>query len=205
MINVLVIDDHPVVIAGVRSMMRKVSDEITVIDGFASVDALIQQLVPPKFDVVLLDLYLADTNPVENLFKLKKTFPGKPVIIFTSEERPSWKRKMMQLGAHAYMMKSATLEEICFTLKKVAEGNYFFIGSADVSHEKEAFLVNGEFADNKIALVKLLAEGLPQSEIAKKLDISVSNVEKNLRYIRNKLGITSNVTMVRMFIENGLI
>lgn len=201
MTTVFIIDDHPVSIAGVKSMLKK--KEISVTGEASGVDEFLGKAGDCDFQVILLDLYLPGAQPVENLKKIRTHFPGKPVVIFTSEERESWLRKMIRLGINGYVTKNSSTDELAFTLKKAAAGEYCIVGKFnpcdfDNSRETEKCLTV-----NQIEILSMITKGRSQEEIAKTKQTTVSNVEKTLRNIRLKLKLETTVQVIKFCIERG--
>ena len=137
MIRLFVIEDHPVIITGLKNLFRPSRDEIEITDSAFNVDDAVQRANPELFDILLLDLWLPEANPLQNVKKLKDRFPGKPIVIFTSESSSSWQRKMFEAGVMAYLLKSADRYEIKTTLGKVFKGQIVFSGMAESDEEKK--------------------------------------------------------------------
>ena len=107
MIRIFTIEDHPVIVTGLRNLFRPSRDEIEIIGSASSVEEAVTRADPDTFDLFLLDLWLPNTNPILNVKKLKEIYPNKPITIFTSENSSSWQRKMFEAGVMAYLLKSA--------------------------------------------------------------------------------------------------
>ena len=126
MIRLLVIEDHPVAVTGLRNMFRPLRDGIEISIFENSIDKVITNVKAENFDLIVLDLYLFSTDPLDNLNRLRTHFPGKPIVIFTSEESEDWQRKMFNAGVKAYIFKSASRKEIMGVILKVYEGKIVF-------------------------------------------------------------------------------
>jgi DNA-binding NarL/FixJ family response regulator len=85
MIRLFVIEDHPVIVTGLRNLFRPSRDEIEIVGSASSVDEAVSRAVSDTFDMILLDLWLPDSHPLLNVKKLKDHFHDKPIVIFTSE------------------------------------------------------------------------------------------------------------------------
>jgi len=141
---------------------------------------------------------------------LHLAFPGKPVVVFTSEESPIWQQKMMEAGAMGYLIKTATRNEIKSALERVMQGQAVFSVSIETFDRERGFTTSSVGISNNLSrhqqmLLKLVAGGLTQYEIAKELDISVSTVEKSFRNLRRKFDVKSNNELVRWATEHRLI
>jgi len=209
MIRLFTIEDHPVIITGLRNTFRPSRDGIEIIGSANNVDEAIAAADPATFDVFLLDLWIPGYQPLQNIKKIRMRFPGKPVVIFTSEDSTIWQRKMFEAGAMAYLLKSAEKKEISLTLEKVAKGMTVFTGM--IEPEREQAFRSG-FADpgfiltpNQKEYVVLLSNGLTQQEIAEKKSLSISTVEKTIKVIREKCNARNNAELVKILFERGTI
>lgn len=209
MIRLFTIEDHPVIITGLRNTFRPSRDGIEIIGSANNVDEAVGAADPSSFDIFLLDLWIPGYQPLQNIKKIKEYFPGKPVVMFTSEDSTLWQRKMFEAGAMAYLLKNAEKNEIRMTLEKVSQGMTVFTGMIEPERE-QAFRAG--FADPKYILtpnqkeyVVFLSNGLTQQEIAEKKSLSISTVEKTIKNIREKCGARNNAELVKILLERGII
>jgi len=96
MIRLFTIEDHPVIITGLKNLFRPSRDEIEVIGSSPSVDDAIQKADPLAFDIFMLDLWIPSSHPLQNVKKLREHFPAKPIVMFTSEDSSVWQKKMFE-------------------------------------------------------------------------------------------------------------
>ncbi len=209
MIRLFTIEDHPVIITGLRNTFRPSRDGIEIIGSASNVDEAVKLADPSLFDVFLLDLWIPGYQPLQNIRKIRQCFPGKPVVIFTSEDSTLWQRKMFEAGAMAYLLKSAEKNEIRMTLEKVAQGMTVFTGMIEPEREQT---FRAGFADPRYILtpnqkeyVVFLSNGLTQQEIAEKKSLSISTVEKTIKNIREKCSARNNAELVKILLERGVI
>jgi two-component system competent response regulator ComA len=113
MINLLVIDDHPVTIFGVQNYLE---DSIKIIYSATTIKNSLN-FDTNKFDIILLDLYIEGTNPVNNINILKSVYTNKPIVIFTCETSSMWKKKMYKYGVQGYLAKTSNKNQIISTLE----------------------------------------------------------------------------------------
>jgi two-component system response regulator FimZ (fimbrial Z protein) len=209
MIRLFTIEDHPVIITGLRNTFRPSRDGIEIIGSAKNVDETIETAIPDSFDIFLLDLWIPGFQPLHNMRKLRQHFPEKPIVMFTSEDSSIWQRKMFEAGAMAYLLKSADKNEIKLTLEKVSQGMTVFTGIVEPEQEKS---FRAGFADPRYALtpnqkeyIIFLSNGLTQPEIAEKKCLSISTVEKTIRSIRERCGARNNAELVKILYERGVI
>jgi DNA-binding NarL/FixJ family response regulator len=209
MIRLFVIEDHPVIVTGLKNLFRPSRDEIEITGNAYNVDDAVAKADAETFDVFFLDLWLPDAHPLMNVKKLKEKFHGKPIVIFTSEDSSSWQRKMFEAGVMAYLLKSTNKSEIKSTLEKVIRGQIVFSGLVEPDYEKKlATILSGQkyhLTPNQQELVILLSSGLTQQQIADAKKTSVSTVEKTLKHVRERCDAKNNAELVKILLEKGII
>lgn len=209
MIRLFIIEDHPVIVTGLKNLFRPSRDGIEITDSAQSIENAISIAKPETFEIFMLDLWLPDAHPLMNVKKLKEKFPGKPIVIFTSEDSSSWQRKMFEAGVMAYLLKSTNKAEIKSTLEKVQRGQIVFSGLVEPDYEKKlASVLSGQkyhLTPNQQELVILLSSGLTQQQIADAKKTSVSTVEKTLKHIRERCDAKNNAELVKILLEKGII
>lgn len=209
MIRLYIIEDHPVIVTGLKNLFRPSRDEIEIMGNAFSVDDAIAKADSDTFDVFLLDLWLPEANPLMNVKKLKENFQGKPIVIFTSEDSSSWQRKMFEAGVMAYLLKSTNKAEIKSTLEKVVRGQIVFSGLVEPDYEKKlSTILSGQkyhLTPNQHELVVLLSSGLTQQQIADAKKTSVSTVEKTLKHVRERCDAKNNAELIKILLEKGII
>jgi DNA-binding NarL/FixJ family response regulator len=209
MIRLFIIEDHPVIVTGLKNLFRPSRDGIEITGNAFSVDDALLRADADNFDAFLLDLWLPDAHPLMNVKKLKEKFHGKPIVIFTSEDSSSWQRKMFEAGVMAYLLKSTNKNEIKSTLEKVIRGQIVFSGLVEPDYEKKlATVLSGQkyhLTPNQQELVILLSSGLTQQQIADAKKTSVSTVEKTLKHVRERCDAKNNAELVKILLEKGII
>jgi DNA-binding NarL/FixJ family response regulator len=209
MIRLFVIEDHiTVIVSSLRYQFRPNRDGI-IVSGFAkTVEDTILTADPASFDLFILDLYIPGSLPVDNIRKLKEHFHGKPIVIYTSELSPSWRMKMMDEGALAYITKEASRDELKLALQRAARGELFFsgpVGSTDISSSNDNLVsLPTEITPLQQEIVKLLSEGLTHKEISREIGISRSMVEKILKTLRQSFKAKNNIELTKLITSSGL-
>jgi DNA-binding NarL/FixJ family response regulator len=211
MIRLFIIEDHlALVLSSFRFMFRPQRDGITVTGYAKTPEETINCADPEKFDIFILDLLLPGLRPVENIRALKKHFPTKPIMIFSSEKSSSWINTMMDEGAVAYVSKDASREEIAFSIKKAASGEYLFSGKVgerqnnlDIEHRPNITLPILSPVETEIA--KLLSKGSKHKEIADQLGVSRSTAENILKRMQKNFQTANNIELIKILSDRGLI
>ncbi len=200
MIRLLVIEDHPVAITGLRNMFRPLRDGIEITTFENSIDKVISNVSAENFDMIMLDLYLFNTDPMENLRRLHHHFPGKPVVIFTSEESEYWQRKMYNAGVKAYILKSAGRKDIRGIILKVYEGKTVF---SDFIPQQDIEQINEmpgpgslTVTKNQQIILQYISQGMTYKAIASIKDTTTSSIEKTMTHLRRKFGAHNNAELI---------
>ena len=158
---------------------------------------------------MLIDLWLPNTDPLEVMKILTDRFPGKPVLIYTSEESSVWKRKMMEAGARGFLHKTSDRSELKQAIVHVSHGGTWFrdLESAVVKSidPEETDMPSLSLTPVERKIVGFLAKGMNHNEIASRLDTTNTNIDKKLRHLRKKSGCRNTLELVRKLSENNII
>jgi DNA-binding NarL/FixJ family response regulator len=210
MITVVVVDDHPVVRAGLRSLLDAEAD-IGVLgedgDGQSAVD-LIVRLQP---DVVLLDLTLPGLSGLEVLRQVGKGSPGTKVLIVSMHTGASYVTAALHAGAAGYAVKSLHAGEIVDAVREVAAGRRYLSPSIEVgapvidtSKGSEADRLE-TLTPRERQVMQHTAEGLTNRQVGERLGISPRTVESHREGVMKKLGIRTHTDLVLVALRHGLI
>jgi len=209
MTRLFIIEDHAtIIVSGFKRLFYSSRDGIEVTGFATTVDEAIESCRSDSFDVFILDLWLENRLPVENVRKLAATFPSKPVIIYTSEGSFAWRKQMYDEGVRAYLTKNASRPEIKTAIEKVMKGERVFPVSFDqVTGRKSATkeVTESTFTPVQKEILAMLARGLTHKEIANSLLISASNVEKTLKALRLRYKAKNNIELLSWLEQNNRI
>ena len=213
MIRLFVIEDHPIIVTGLRNLFRPSRDGVEINGSSASAEEAILIADPAIFDIIMLDLWLQASTPGENIKMLKEKFPDKPIVMFTSESSSVWQRKMFDAGATAYLLKTAEKNEIKLTLEKVAVATTVFAGIMEqdflnkkLSPEPLSIISAKHFlTPNQLEIAIMLSDGVTQKKIADSKGTSISNIEKTIKHIREAFNARNNAELIKILLEQGII
>lgn len=202
--RVLIIDDHPMVIAGCRGILSSQPD-IEIIEARDAAEALeCFHSMPP--DVVVLDINLPELSGFELLRRIRTHEPAAPVLVFTMHEDPVFAARAIELGAAGYLTKNEDPSQFFKAVKIVAEGRCFL---SNQLAQKLAFLQQkqqsnplAELSAREIETLKWIAEGKEMAEIAHIMKISYKTVSNCCSLLKRKLGARSRADLIRIAIEN---
>jgi DNA-binding NarL/FixJ family response regulator len=203
----MIVDDHPVVIAGLRQLLGQMPGMAIVATAANAFEAM-QGLKNNAVDVVLLDINLPDINGIELCKKIKKEFPETKILGLSTFGDRGYISRMIESGASGYLMKSSSATEIAEAIQTVIEGRLY------LSLSMEQLLQSGSsgLPDALPALTRrekevlvLIAEGLTNSQIAEKLFISPLTVDSHRKNLLTKLKVNNTASLIRLAIQQGLL
>lgn len=209
MYKILLADDHQLFREGVELILAEMSDcEITgsVSDGQKVVEH-IQRNGPP--DLLLMDLQMPGLDGKATMEVLHKDFPSLRVIIISMYNNPAVVRSLIAGGANGYVLKNADKAEFKSAIRKVLEGGRYF--SAEITEAlafkstSDAPVLAEVCSERELEIVKLVAEGMSNQQIADKLFLSVRTVETHRKNIMSKLELSNVAGLVRLAFQQGLI
>ena len=207
-IRVLVADDHPLMLAGVRRMLEE-QDDIEVVGQAQSgreVLALVERRAP---DVVLLDLRMPDGGGPELIAQIRESWPQvKVVVLSASDDRVSVDGALLA-GASSFIVKSANPVDVASVLRQVSSGAVYHAPAA-------LKVVGGSFRGDvkddcgprltarELAILEAVAAGMTTAAISKDLWVSEHTVKFHLTNIYRKLGVVNRAAAIRYALEHGM-
>lgn len=207
MISVFIVDDHPVVVEGLKSVIEKNTEHCVVGVAYNAVEA-VALLRETLVDVLLLDINLPDINGIELCKKVQKEFPAIRILGISTFSERSYISRMIQNGALGYLIKSASADEIAEAIASVMQGKLYM--SLDMEHllkPNTAIALNNipDLTKREKEVLQLIAEGMTNNQIAEKLFVSPSTVDTHRKNMIFKLGVNNTAALIRFAVENGMI
>jgi DNA-binding NarL/FixJ family response regulator len=204
-LKVLIADDHPLMLAGIRRVLER-SDGIEVV-GEARTGAAIMELVERRRpQVVLLDLRMPGTVGAENVARIRETWPEVKVVVLSADEDQASINSALSAGASAYIVKSVAPADIAAVLRQTASGSVFHAVACQASQSKLQDEPEGpRLTDRERTILDAVAAGLTTSAISRELWVSEHTVKFHLTNIYRKLGVPNRAGAVRYALENGLV
>lgn len=203
--KILLIDDHPVVRAGLRQLLATAMPA-TVCEAAEGREALVLARREQP-DLVVLDLNLPGIGGVELLRRLLQQEAGMRVLVLSMHVAPHYAARALQAGARGYVSKNAPPEELLTALRRIAAGGHY----VETEIAQALALQGGAAADplhrlseRDLEMLRLLAEGRSLAEIAAALGLGYKTVANALTQIKATLGVTSTVDLVRMALAMGV-
>jgi DNA-binding NarL/FixJ family response regulator len=210
-IKLLYIEDHPVMVRGFRDIFRSSRDDVTMTVCANGVEEAIKKVKPGEFDLIILDLFLGDADPVCNILQLSAHFGKKPIIIYTGHTGVGLMKDAFASGVKAWVAKTAEKPEIKETIIRVYRGETIYPQELIRYHlNPEAELsaitkTTGKFTPDKqqLLIMAWLSEGKTSQEIAAKhLKVTLSTVEKKLQAMRELAEVKTNCELVAFYLRN---
>jgi two-component system, NarL family, response regulator NreC len=208
-LRILLVDDHRVVRAGLR-MLLDAEPDLEVVDEAGEVRDAIFKARRHTPDLIVLDVKLPDGDGDEAIGRLRAEAPEAKVLILSMEDTGHHVRRAFGNGADGYVLKDAAEEELVSAIREVAAGGRYLhaaLGAKMVRAEIEERdrAAADPLSDREREVLRLLAEGHTNQEIAARLSISVRTAETHRAHIMQKLRFTTRSELVRYAIDQGML
>lgn len=211
-LRVFIVDDHPIVRKGLKALVAEQSDMEVVGEAGDGRVALLQakELQP---DVMILDLTLPDLNGIQVTERLKDICPHTKVLVLTIHEASGYLRQLFQAGAAGYLLKRTAGEELAHAIRVVATGGAYLDPTlagkmvTTLMHHSPArggdVMQPNKLSDREKEVLRLIALGYSNKEIAGQLDLSAKTIETYKARLIDKLGLNSRAELVRYALSRG--
>jgi two-component system response regulator NreC len=208
-IRVLVVDDHAVVRSGLRRVLDAEKDIQTVGEA-ANVERAVFEALETKPDVVLLDVVMPGKSGIDGMPALLQALPDVKVLMLSMQDDPRYVREAFEAGASGYVLKEAADTDVVDAVRAVAAGERYVhpaLGARLIAAESEERkrAESDPLSEREREVLRLLALGHTNQEIAALLYISVRTAETHRAHIMQKLGLSSRAELVRYALDHGLI
>jgi two-component system, NarL family, response regulator NreC len=208
-IKVVVVDDHAVVRSGLR-LLLDANQDIEVVGEAGNAKDAIFRARALKPDVMLLDVVMPGASGIDVLPELLKESPETKVLVLSMQDDPSYVREAFGAGASGYVLKEAADEEVVSAVREIANGGRYVhpsLGARMVAAEAEerAAAEADPLSEREREVLRLLALGHTNQEIAQKLYISVRTAESHRAHIMQKLRLSTRAELVRYALSSGLL
>lgn len=200
-VNIAIVDDHRL-IRQMWATMLKSHDEYEIIGESGTLEDAIEMIRAKRPDIVLLDINLVQGSGLDAVPHIRKFSPGSKIIAVSMHNEPAYVKKMMKLGAKAYVTKNSSHEEMFKAIDEVMAGRIFLC--AEIKNILADKALSGDSNDptvkdlsmREIEIVKLLRTGLSSKEIATRLNITVRTAEVHRHNILKKLKIKNTALLI---------
>lgn len=212
-IKVLIIDDHQLMIDGVKSILEG-EEDVLFAGGAVNMEEGLAFLDSRQVDVILADINLPGRSGIEVAREVKQNYPGVKVIALTMHEDMEMVRKMVEAGASGFLLKRANMNDVLDAIRTVAKGGKYLdrevqammmenIGNPEPTGSQPTEEAN--LTRRELEILSLVAKEYTNEQIAEKLFISERTVETHRRNIFSKTKTKSVIGLIKYAIRNGLI
>ena len=210
MINVLLADDHQIVLDGLSSLLDGEID-IHKVDEVTDGELVLKVLKVKPVDVVVLDIEMPNLDGLETTKVIKSKYPKIKILILTMYNEEGFIKQLVQANVDGYVLKERGKEELVQAIKQVANGKQYF-GEAVTKTLLEGIkkLKTGEPEEVRLTrrekeVLQLIAEGLSTPQIAERLIIAHSTVETHRRNLIDKAGVPNSKALIRFAHKKGFV
>jgi DNA-binding NarL/FixJ family response regulator len=211
MIRVLLADDHGLVRAGLRALLRDLRG-IEVVAESGDGRETLNLVKRHRPDVVLMDVSMPELNGLDATVCLKRSFPDIRVLVLSMHANEEYVLRALRAGATGYLLKGAKVAELEFAINAVARGDIYLAPSMS-KHVVTKYLRSADVGVGQLdrltprhrEVLQLIAEGRTNKEIAGRLGISVRTVEVHRAQIMERLGVRDTAGLVRYALSAGLV
>ncbi len=208
-IKLLAVDDHEIVLMGLRVALE--GTEVTIVGEVGSAAEAIKSVNAKRPDVVLMDIRMEGGDGLNTLGRLKLDFADLPIIMFSGYDNPTYIARAVALGAAGFVLKNATREKLLEVIRKAATGESAWT-------REELRRVTGALAAPRLSgdievpltqreseVLRQMALGLTNKEIAKMLGISYETVKEHVQHILRKIGVTDRTQAAVWAVRKNLV
>ncbi|NMK46453.1 response regulator transcription factor [Achromobacter sp. Bel] len=209
MITVILADDHTLLREGLRRLLEHAGD-ISVQGEAGNGDEAMQLLAQRKWDLLVLDMSMPGRDGVDLIRHIKNSHPEVPILVLTMHGEQQYAIQAIKAGASGFLTKDSAAEELVQAVRKVAGGGRYLSPSlaeniAFDRQKKNNALPHLLLSDRELSVFRHLASGLDNSDIAKRLFLSVKTVSTYKSRILVKMGLRNQTDLVRYAIRHRLI
>ena len=201
-IRILTVDDHPLLRQGIAALLADASDMALVAEAANGREA-IQQFRTHRPDVTLMDLQMPEMNGLDAMVAIRGEFPDARIIVLTTYTGDVQARRALQAGARAYLLKNSLHKELLDTIRAVHAGKKSL--SPEVSFELAEHSAEDALSPVEVRVLRLIAEGNTNKEIAAQLSVTEDAVKGQVRNILSKLGANDRTQAAMIGLRRGII
>ncbi|HMH33179.1 MAG TPA: response regulator transcription factor [Puia sp.] len=207
MIRVFIVDDHPVVIEGIHSLLQHEKD-IEWVGQAKNAQSCLGFFVNNTADVVLMDISMPDMDGTYLCAIMKEKYPGIFILGLSTFNQGLYIKKMMENGASGYILKNTSKEELIKAIHCIHEGGIFFngeVGEALTAYQRSSRTELPMLTNREKEILELIAEGFTNPQIAEKIFLSPFTVDTHRKNLLAKLNVKNTASLIRLAVEQKLI
>jgi DNA-binding NarL/FixJ family response regulator len=201
-IRILCVDDHPMLRQGLAALLGSVSDMTLVAEATNGREA-IQQFRTHRPDVTLMDLQMPEMAGLDAIIAIRNEFPDARIIVLTTYAGDAQAFRAIRAGARGYLLKNAPHTEVLDTIRAVHAGRKAV--SPEISFELAEHATDDALSPAEIRVLRLIAQGEANKEIASHLSLSEETVKRHVSTIMSKLGAKDRTHAAMIGFKRGII
>lgn len=204
-ITIVLADDHAVVRSALR-MLLEAEPGFEVLAEAGDADTAIRYVRGHKPTVLILDLNMPGRSSLEAVPEIQEASPQTEIVVLTMQNEPAFARKALQAGVRGYVLKEAADSELVQAVKSAAAGDTYLqpaLGARLVAEPGPSR--TDDLSDREREVLRLIALGHTNAEIAEQLYLSIRTVESHRAHIQQKLRLSSRAELVRYALERGMV
>lgn len=201
-ISILTVDDHPLICTGIAALIAAYPDLEVVATAASGTDA-VRQFRAHRPDVTLMDLHLPQMSGLEAIIAIREEFPEARIIVLTTDAGDVQVRRALQAGARGYVLKNALHRELIDGIRAVHAGHKCMSSEATFAMAEHA--LDDALTPQELRVLRLVAQGLANKEIAAKISASETTVKGQVASILSKLGANDRTHAVVIGVKRGMI
>ena len=201
-IRILVVDDHPLLRQGIAGLIADQSDMSLVAEASDGREA-IQQFRAHRPDVALMDIQMPDMNGLDAIIAIRNEFPEARIIVLTTYTGDVQVLRALKAGARGYLLKNSLHKELLETIRAVHAGKKSL--SPEASYQLAEHATDDALTPAKIAVLRLIAEGNANKQIADQLSVTEETVKGRVKSILSKLGANDRTHAAMIGLKRGII
>jgi two-component system, NarL family, response regulator NreC len=204
-VTIVLADDHVVVRSALR-MLLDAEPGFEVVAEAGDADSAARYVLGHKPTVLVLDLNMPGGSGLEAIPQIRERSPNTQIVVLTMQKEAAFAREAMRAGALGYILKDAADEELVRAVRMAAEGQTYLqpeLGArmaAEPVDERDH-----DLSEREVEVLRLIALGHTNNEIAEQLYLSVRTIESHRSHIQQKLGLTTRADLVRFALEHDLV
>jgi two-component system, NarL family, response regulator NreC len=207
-ITIVLADDHAVVRSGLRMVLDR-EEDFEVVSEAADADSALRTVLGHKPTILVLDLNMpGEPTSLEAIPRVPEVSPNTRVVVLTMQEDPEFARRALRAGAAGYVLKEAADDELVDAIRRVAAGATYLnprLGAMLAAAPPEQTGPPDDLTEREVGVLRLIALGHTNAEIAQELFLSVRTVESHRAHIQQKLGRSTRAELVRYALDHGLV
>lgn len=205
-INIVIVDDHPIVIEGLRMMLRS-QPFFNVAGSFASGAETLSFIRSEMVDIVLLDITLPDSNGTELCREIKKISPSTSVIMFSNRSERSIIMQSIQNGASGYLLKNMSIDDLVIGIRGALSGDIVFCNETKqiISLPSQTTLPIPRLTKREKQILQMVAQGKTSNVIAEELFLSPLTVDTHRKNLLQKFQAKNSTELINLAVQQRMI